>query len=60
MLNHKELTKLINYLLMENGTMQKDIEKAGDRMPTLKALFEIAIVENNTLIEKLETLRIQQ
>ena len=60
MFTEKELCKLIDYLNNENITMQKDIDKAGEKMPTLKALFELAIVENNTLIHKLAKLRLQQ
>lgn len=60
MFTEKELTKLINHLLSENETMGIDIFKAGDKMPTLKALFEIAMAENNAIIEKLEKLKLQE
>ena len=57
MLTDKELKKLIDHLESENLTMGMDIVKAAGRMPYMKALFDIAIAENNILIEKLEKLR---
>lgn len=57
MFTDKELKKLIDHLTSENLQMGMDIIKAEGRMPFMKALMDIAIAENNTLIEKLEKLR---
>ena len=56
MLTQTEILKLINYLKEDNKSMQADIDSKGDIMPTMKALFESAIADNQTLIKKLEQL----
>ena len=53
MLTPPEIQKLINYLKADNEAMSADIKQSGAKMPNMKALFEIQIIENENLIQKI-------